>query len=545
MLVGVLELSCGKTYGRQVKSNGKVGKLYYGISHSYKDIPTVKTPYEIKKTSCSRYYTDKYVLFEIVKHSNTERPEAILVETLGNTDDLEAFCKYRAYQEKLSLSSSWNKEINNAKINELQKHQTHQTQHETKETDVINVFTIDPEGCCDMDDALGIRKYVNPETKDELFEIYVAITCVPSYLVDLIELGLSPNQLINSLKNTCSLYLCGNVVNMMPKKFAENICSLNKGNVKPVLVLKIVWNNTQKIVEDETLCIENAKIVENYVYDSSELLQNASYQLLFDCVKNMVSNCKIFDNCSFVNDSHTMVAYLMTYMNKYVCEWLDSRDLPCIYRVNMRKSGKKELPEEMKELERKIGYYSGSYCTNENIDLQENYENSDNSDNGDILVWTHITSPMRRLSDLTNMITIALNLDNQQNQQNQQNKKPINRYICLTQFRDYSLSIVERINYEYKKSRRVSLDCELFSFIKQSSDKILTKEYEGIILDIENNDDEQDLVVYIEELSRIFNVKNKIIDNKTKFSEYDKINCRIIVFDECQTINDKVRLAKC
>ena len=114
----------------------------------------------------------------------------------------------------------------------------------------------------------------------------------------------------------------------------------------------------------------------------------------------------------------------------------------------------------------------------------------------------------------------------------------------MTQFRDYSLSIVERINYEYKKSRRVSLDCELFSFIKQSSDKILTKEYEGIILDIENNDDEQDLVVYIEELSRIFNVKNKIIDNKTKFSEYDKINCRIIVFDECQTINDKVRLAK-
>ena len=91
MLVGVLELSCGKTYGRQVKSNGKVGKLYYGISHSYKDIPSVKTPYEIKKTSCSRYYTDKYVLFEIVKHSNTERAEAILVETLGNTDDLDAF----------------------------------------------------------------------------------------------------------------------------------------------------------------------------------------------------------------------------------------------------------------------------------------------------------------------------------------------------------------------------------------------------------------------------------------------------------------------
>ena len=163
-------------------------------------------------------------------------------------------------------------------------------------------------------------------------------------------------------------------INMMPKKFAENICSLNKGNVKPVLVLKIVWNNTQKIVEDETLSIENAKIVENYVYDSNKLLENASYQQMFDCVKNMVSNCKTFDTCSFVNDSHTMVAYLMTYMNKYVCEWLDSRDLPCIYRVNMRKSGKKELPEEMKELERKIGYYSGSYCTKENIDLQENYK---------------------------------------------------------------------------------------------------------------------------------------------------------------------------
>lgn len=529
ILVGVLELSCGKTYGRQVKNNGKQGKLYYGISHSYKDIPTVKTPYEIKKTSCSRYYTDKYVLFEIVKQSNTERPEAKLIETLGNTDDLEAFCKYRAYQEDFSLSSSWNKEINNEKINKLEKCQT---QDNIKNNDIINVFTIDPEGCCDMDDALGIRKYINPQTKDEVFDIYVAITCVPSYLVDLVELGLSPNQLINNLKNTCSLYLCGNIVNMMPKKFAENICSLNKDNVKPVLVLKIVWNNTQKVIENEILSIENAKIVDNYVYDSSKLLQNKSYQQMFDCVKSMIRNCKSFDTCNFVNDSHTMVAYLMTYMNKYVSDWLNSRNLPCIYRVNMRKSGKKELPEEMKELERKIGYYSGNYCIKENIDLQKNDENSD------ILVWTHITSPMRRLSDLTNMITIALNLE-------ERKQRNINKYVCLTQFRNYCLSIVERINYEYKKSRRVSLDCELFSFIKQSSDKVLNKEYEGIILDIENNDDEQDLVVYIEELSRIFNVKNKIIDNKTKFSEYDKINCRIIVFDERQTINDKVKLIKC
>jgi exoribonuclease R len=532
ILVGVLELSCGKTYGRQVKSNGKIGKLYYGISHSYKDIPSVKTPYEIKKTSCSRYYTDKYVLFEIVKHSNTERPEAILVETLGNTDNLEAFCKYRAYQEDFSLSSSWNKEINNAKINELQKCQVKDNIN-ININNIINLFTIDPKGCCDMDDALGIRKYINPETKDEMFDIYVAITCVPSYLVDLIDLGLSPNELINSLKNTCSLYLCGNIVNMMPKRFAENICSLNKDHVKQVLVLKIFWNNTQKIVEDESLSIENAKIVENYVYDSIELLRNESYQQMFDCVKDMISNCKTFDTCSIVNDSHTMVEYLMTYMNKYVSNFLDSRNLPCIYRVNMRKSGKKELPEKMKELERKIGYYSGNYCTKENIDLQKNAENND------ILVWTHITSPMRRLTDLTNMITVVLNIE-------ERKQCTVNKYLCLTQFRDYCLSIVEKINYEYKKSRRVSLDCELFNFIKQSSDKILTKEYEGLILDIENtNEYEQILVTYIEELSRIFNIKNKIVDNKTKFSEYDKINCRIIVFDECQTINDKVRLIKC
>ena len=111
----------------------------------------------------------------------------------------------QSISRRFSLSSSWNKEINISKINELQniKHKN----HETKNNDVINVFTIDPEGCCDMDDALGIRKHVNPETKDDLFDIYVAITCVPSYLVDLIELGLSPNQLINSLK-TLAVYIC-------------------------------------------------------------------------------------------------------------------------------------------------------------------------------------------------------------------------------------------------------------------------------------------------------------------------------------------------
>ena len=100
------------------------------------------------------------------------------------------------------------------------------------------------------------------------------------------------------------------------------------------------------------------------------------------------------------------------------------------------------------------------------------------------------------------------------------------------------MTIVDRINVEYKESRRVSLDCELFSFVKQSADEILTKQFSGIILDSEKiGENEYEYVVYIEELVRMFNVKNNNL-----FDIFTNVICKMIVFDERQTLRDKVKV---
>lgn len=526
-LVGILELSCGKTYGRQQKTKGKEGKLFYGIYHEYENLPYFKVAYEIKHTNVSRVVKDKYVLFSYEKSYFTERPEAKLIETIGDVDDEQTFAKYRTLKTGLKLNSSWNKEFlylrKQIEQNELIQNSIHicQTNH-------TEIFTIDPDGCKDMDDGIGIKTYFDTigKTSQEFCDIAIAITNVPSYLV---SSNLSSNSLINSLSNTCSIYLPNNGINMIPKLFAEQICSFikaededkqkqeNNNTLKPSLVLHILWNNSTNNIVKQELKIENVIVKHNFVYDTQKLLKYEPYNKLFDVVKKINDN-KTFDACQTINDSHDVVAYLMTYMNFYVMEWLENRNIPCIYRINQKRNIK-QLPSNLHHLERKIGNYAGEYS----IDKPSYDENE-----SDCIIWTHITSPMRRLADLTNMISISLHL------------YPT-LYEPLKEFRDYCLTIVPRINDEYKYSRRIGLDCELFNFIKhQTSNLITDKVFEGIIIDIELNNsiNTQDYIIYIKELSRMFDVRN--IENK--YELYDSVKCRIILFDNGYNIKQKVRV---
>jgi exoribonuclease R len=208
----------------------------------------------------------------------------------------------------------------------------------------------------------------------------------------------------------------------------------------------------------------------------------------------------------------------MTLMNVYVMEWLEQHDLPCIYRVNRERSDV-VIPHELGHLRRKIGNYAGEYCDAEAVTrLRQQH-----SDNNELTVWTHITSPMRRLADLTNMITISLYMYPQ-------------RHSALSEFRDYCLGIVPRISEEYKQSRRVSLDCELFALVKSMEDNgsLFTKIYDGVVMTECDNETDQ-ATVYIEELSRFFNCS-------TPSHLFSKVKCKIVGFDEGHRINDKVRL---
>lgn len=534
-LVGILELNCGKTYGRRKNANGKEGKLFYGVKHDYEHLPPFKTPYEIKhngkntQRNCYRYVKDKYVVFKLALLPEQERPEVILVETIGDVDDVNAFSTYRTYVSGFKLQSSWHKELSQFRkkndIIELSNKTLfmhNRTQSQTQPP-ICEIFTIDPEGCKDMDDGVGITTIINCDG-DTIYDIAIAITHVPSYLI---ASDLNSTQLINSLSNTCSVYLPERVINMIPKLFAEQLCSLTKDTVKPALVLHLIWNATKNTMVKQYIQIENVSITHNFAYETPELYQFGKYDTLLTSIRNMILHYKSFDVCQTINDSHDVVAYLMTYMNNYTVEWLHENSAPCIYRINQKRNIE-ELPANLRHLKQKIGNYAGEYCDEAGL---KKY-------GSDTTIWTHITSPMRRLADLTNMITIAYCLHPQ-------------IFEPLVEFRDYCLTIVPRISEEYKKSKRVSMDCELFDYVCQTTTLQLNeKTFDGIVIDINNHpsscgDCDEELcqtfieyVVYIPELSRIFIAKTiKLL------TLYEKITCKIVVFDEGHSIKDKVKLA--
>jgi exoribonuclease R len=522
-LVGILELNCQKTYGRQIRTSKKEGKLLYGIRHHYKDIPSLKAPYDIRNQqragTCSRYVKDKYVLFGYTGENSQDeviqRPEVTILETLGDVDDLPAFNAYRVHYSGLKTSSSWRKDlqhfVSGTSAEELAQAATDMVIGEyVCDGKPTEVFTIDPEGCKDMDDAVGIAKVT-----DTQYKITIAITHVPSFLA---SSQLGSECLIKSLENTCSLYTSTRVINMMPKQFAEGICSLVENTTKPALTMTFLWDYDTFQMSDVALDIEAVRVTDNYAYDSPEMASDNRFKHLKESVTQMCVNHHHFSACPIIEDSHDVVAYLMTLMNVYMMEWLEQHDLPCIYRVNRERSDI-TIPPKLGHLRRKIGNYAGEYCDAETVTrLRQEHSKSTK-----LTVWTHITSPMRRLADLTNMITIALHIHPQ-------------LYSALSGFRDYCLGIVSRISEEYKHSRRVSLDSDLFAMVKNMEDSgsLFTDTYDGIVM-TECDDETDQATVYIEALSRFFN-------SHTQSSLFSNVKCKIVGFDEGHRINDKVRI---
>lgn len=532
--VGVLELNCGKTYGRQVRTTGKEGRLLYGIRHSYPDLPALKAPYDVRSQqgvgTCSRYVKDKYVVFSVdgdvltSKDELTQRPEAVILETLGDVDDGDAFGTYKTYLAGMRPSSGWVKPLAQVRGNAAEKAVVRKAYETVPTLRHPSVMTIDPEGCADMDDAIGAAAVDECDAAGfGRVLLTIAITHVPSFLL---AAGLTSSQLIEAMANTCSLYLPGRVVNMMPKRFAENVCSLVAGTTRPALCLCVLWNRRDGKAENVRLTVENVKVTKNYVYDSSELNRDKSYMLVRDCVMEMSVKWRAFKTCPFIRDSHDVVAYAMTLMNHYTAEWMGENGLggECVYRMN-RARADMEFPVEFEHLRSKIGNYSGEYVTADEV--------ADMRGADGVTVWCHITSPMRRLADLVNMLTVSRSILD----------RPA-AYDTLEPFRQHCIGIVSRMSAEYKAGRRVSLDCEMFAFVKSLGDSLKSGEgtndvFNGVVVQMDTEADRVvRVVVYVEELSRFFNCETRM----ASLALFQEVECRIVAFEEGHSIHDKVRV---
>lgn len=297
-------------------------------------------------------------------------------------------------------TSHWNKKINKQfeSLNEIDL---------TPQRDIIDcgeIYTIDPKGCDDIDDALHCTKL------DTGYEIGIHIADVSSYIAEnsVFDIELS--------KRVESIYNANNQINMIPNSLSINHLSLKQSQQKRAFSIILILNDNFEIIDvqfKKTIIV----VKQNISYDECEEMLKSndlnklndqnnsnesfnSLKMLYD-IGNKFHNelCKNDDSY----DTHKMVAAFMICANKIVAEHLIKYDNnTTLLRVqydtqNVHESCKNNDLYKNNELYKKwqCAMYERAYykngCSNENETLHSTLN---------LKYYTHFTSPIRRYADI-------------------------------------------------------------------------------------------------------------------------------------------------
>jgi exoribonuclease R len=496
ILPGLLVLN--KTYGRENKSISgqtytmsaykKLGKLLYKFIPYDKHLPSFLVPYEIKKMDFSKVQPNMYVL---VKYSNWDykHPIGKLTQIIGNVDILDNYYEYQLYCKELNNSIQNFINITNNKLNNI----SSLTEQILEKNSNINdrrswkTFTIDPSLCTDYDDAFSIMK-INNTT---MISIY--ISNVPLVL-DQFELWTAFTERISTI------YLPNRKKSMLPPILSDDLCSLVKSHDRFAFTLDITINENYEIISSlfsNTLI----NIKENFIYEEPKLLTNNDYNHLLVVTKEIQ---KKYEYTTEIKDSHDLVEHWMLLMNIYTAERLEPYKKG-IFRIT--------TPIENKFMSAISGQY---------IDAETTPIGTHNGITSGKHVYLHITSPIRRLVDLLNMIKFQsiMNLGN------------LSYHSEL--FYEMWKKRINEINDKMRKIKSVQNNCMLLNMI-QNNEEMLSVSYDGYIFDKLTNK----YSVYIPELKLVSNYKSD-----EELDIYSSHKFKLYLFIDEDNFYKKVRLLK-
>ena len=504
----VLILADNKTYGRHPGNN----KLLYKCVPDDSRMPPFLVPYELKNVGFSKVFVNLYVTIQF-KEWTTKHPVGSLTQVIGQVDVLDCFYEYQLYCKSL-----------NASIQRLNKDTTKAVKEHDATNDAFieticanagiesrvdwHVFSIDPKGSLDFDDAFSIKCLDNGNT---LLSIYIANVTI---WLDALNLWQSFSKRISTI------YLPDKKRPMLPTILSDCLCSLQEKAKRVAFVLDLELDCFNNIVSYKfSNCL--VKVFKNFVYEEADLLKNKHYTLLFDVVTGLCSKIKYIKS---IRDSHDLVCYLMVLMN-YTC----AKEM-LMKRVGIFRSAliKKDVnlvdttvvPDEVGQFIKIWNSTAGQY-----IDISANSDVNISHDLLDLDAYIHITSPIRRLVDLLNIIKI---------QQTFSIHKLSDGAIM---FYDSWLKELDYINTTMRAIRKVQIDCNLLNLCFTNPD-ILEPLYDGYCFDkLERNDGLFQYIVFLPELkitSRITLRDN--LDN------YERRKYKLFIFTNEDKMKKKIRL---
>jgi len=507
---GVLILKNNKTYGRENKKNGKL--LYKCVPDDMR-LPSFLVPYEIKNMGFSKVFINLYVTFQF-KEWTDKHPHAILSQTIGSVDALDNFYEYQLYCKSLNASiQKFTKDTSKALkasshdafIKNISK--KYSTIENRTDNTVWKVFTIDPESSLDYDDAFSVRTL---ETGIQQLSIYISNVTI---WMDVLDLWDSFSRRISTI------YLPDRKRPMLPTILSDCLCSLQSGCTRLAFVMDIFIDAEGEILEFKySNCTIN--VFKNFAYEEPDLLKNPEYSILMDVTKRLSYKYKYISN---VRNSHEIVCYLMILMNYQTAKEMLKNKNGIFRSTIMRRdiSVPEYLPEDVSKFIKIWNSSAGQY-----IDASILAEGQTIAhDLLEMDAYIHITSPIRRLVDLLNII------------QFQQNSGIIQLSANSDKFYRKWLSELDYINTAMRSIRRVQNDCSLLHLCS-TSPEIMGRTYEGYAFDkIIRNDGLYQFVVFLPELKLTSRVVLR--DN---LENYEKSNYKLYLFHDEEKFKKKIRL---
>ena len=380
-IAAVLVLECNKTYGKYKN------KFLYKCIPDDRRLPIFLVPYRIK-SKFNKAYKNKYVIIYF-RHWEDKHPFGYIDQNLGEVNNLSSFYQYQLYCR--SLNASIQSFTKSAREELKRRPEAELVDAIIQQYSVIDrrdseIITIDPSGSKDLDDAFGIVQSAD----GYIISIYIAN--VPLWL-DFLGLWESFSNRI------ATIYLPDRKLPMLPTILSDILCSLKEDCSRFALALDI-HINSDYIVSKFELANTVINVSKNLRYDTKEMSANLIYKSAYRVVEKLNMKKPYLDA---IKSCHDVIAYFMIMMN-HCCAGLMFKHKVGIYRSMTYRTT--ALPDTVNDSDTRNflkGWYStgGIYSKIEDIQMHDALK---------LDKYIHITSPIRRLVDLLNIIQIQSRL---------------------------------------------------------------------------------------------------------------------------------------
>jgi exoribonuclease R len=504
---GVLVLKGSKTYGRADN-----GKLLYKCIPDDRRLPTFLITYEMKNIGFSKVFVDCYCTFNYVEWSG-KHPHGVISQMIGQVDILDNFYEYQLYCKSLNASiqnftKNTSKALKNhshdAFIENISKN--HPEIVDRTDKSMWQIFTIDPPNSFDYDDAFSIR---TSDNGIQQLSIYISNVTI---WMDVLNLWDTFSRRISTI------YLPDRKRPMLPTILSDCLCSLQSNNTRIAFVMDIFIDSDT--IVDIKYSNSKIRVYKNYCYEEPKLMEDNNYNKVLELTQRISKKYKYINN---VRNSHEMVCYLMILMNYNVARELMMKKNG-IFRSTIMKRDylpPENVPEDVSKFIKIWNSAAGQYIDASCLEDGQTISH----DLLDMEAYVHITSPIRRLVDLLNII------------QFQQNTGIIKLSDNAWIFYQKWLDELDYINTTMRSIRKIQNDCNLLHMCS-TSPEVMDKTYKGYAFDkIIRNDGLFQYVVYLPELKMASRVTFR-----ENIENYAICDYKLFLFHDEERFKKKIRI---